>query len=562
MFALPTQLSTHFHLTAALVKFWHPRFSTFPFNNFLGQSKMTFYTPEPSFSGSLMSGQARKSISLPRNNFYAGQGVGNIPSGASPTTGIDPFESMLHGHEAKFCTYSNANIYATTFNVNGKSPPESLCEWLNFDTTSLPDFIAIGLQEMDLALNTYVIDTSLRQDEWMFVLSRNLPNIYKQVAYIRLIGIFLVLYQREDSKIAVSNVHLSSIATGFLRMGNKGGVGISIRLNDTNVCFINSHLAAGNAELPKRNQDYREISQMRFDNGLGIYDHETVLWLGDLNYRLNNLTYEEVVRECYSTRYEELFKHDQLKEQQRLRTAFNGFQEKVPRFRPTYKFDVGTSTWDTSEKRRIPAWCDRILYWTRDKSIKIEQLSYTSVEKVVFSDHKPVCATFNLAVKLIDQKKRNAVYEEVLRESDKKANDKLPVCTLSQTEFKFGEVYFEQPAVGILTIKNTGLTATHFSFAATHQAEDMPENWLTVTPKSSFLEVGAEVEVTIQVVVDDEKVRPNIELSCILVIRLDQGRDYFVVVNAQYNGIQKETESEKIVNDASKNDWLIDLSDS
>lgn len=34
---------------------------------------------------------------------------------------------------------------------------------------------------MDLALGTYVTDSSVRQDEWLFVLKRNIPNIYKQV---------------------------------------------------------------------------------------------------------------------------------------------------------------------------------------------------------------------------------------------------------------------------------------------------------------------------------------------------------------------------------------------
>lgn len=37
-----------------------------------------------------------------------------------------------------------------------------------------------------------------------------------------------------------------------------------------------------------------------------------------------------------------------------------------------------------SEKRRIPAWCDRILYWIRDKNVRIEQITYTSAENGIF----------------------------------------------------------------------------------------------------------------------------------------------------------------------------------
>lgn len=52
---------------------------------------------------------------------------------------------------------------------------------------------------------------------------------------------------------------------------------------------------------------------MRFANGRGIYDHDAVFWLGDLNYRLNTpLTYEEVVRECNSDRFQALFHFDQV----------------------------------------------------------------------------------------------------------------------------------------------------------------------------------------------------------------------------------------------------------
>lgn len=36
--------------------------------------------------------------------------------------------------------------------------------------------------------------------------------------------------------------------------------------------------------------------------------------------------------------------------------AFIGYQEASLTFRPTYKYDLGTSNYDTSEKMRIPAW--------------------------------------------------------------------------------------------------------------------------------------------------------------------------------------------------------------
>ena len=87
-----------------------------------------------------------------------------------------------------------------------------------------------------------------------------------------------------------------------------------------------------------------------------------------------------------------------------------------------------------SEKRRVPAWCDRVLFWTRDKTVKVEQKAYRSVESINFSDHKPVCSLLEMKTKIVDRKKRNAVHEEVLRESDKKVNDMLPQITLSKSE--------------------------------------------------------------------------------------------------------------------------------
>jgi hypothetical protein len=37
-------------------------------------------------------------------------------------------------------------------------------------------------------------------------------------------------------------------------------------------------------------------------------------------------------------------------------TAFAGYTEGPLLFRPTYRYDVGTDDYDTSEKHRTPAW--------------------------------------------------------------------------------------------------------------------------------------------------------------------------------------------------------------
>ena len=46
--------------------------------------------------------------------------------------------------------------------------------------------------------------------------------------------------------------------------------------------------------------------------------------------------------------------------------CFRGFTEGKLTFAPTYKFDPFSDDYDTSEKMRIPAWTDRVL-WRRRK---------------------------------------------------------------------------------------------------------------------------------------------------------------------------------------------------
>ena len=47
-----------------------------------------------------------------------------------------------------------------------------------------------------------------------------------------------------------------------------------------------------------------------------------------------------------------------------LQQVFRGFEEGQVNFAPTYKYDLFCDDYDTSEKKRTPAWTDRVL-WRR-----------------------------------------------------------------------------------------------------------------------------------------------------------------------------------------------------
>ncbi|KAK4570086.1 hypothetical protein LTR86_003056 [Recurvomyces mirabilis] len=69
-----------------------------------------------------------------------------------------------------------------------------------------------------------------------------------------------------------------------------------------------------------------------------------------------------------------LLPHDELQQQMKLRTAFHdGWREGPIKFLPTYKYDAGSvGVFDSSEKKRAPSWCDRILYRTRRDRLAYE----------------------------------------------------------------------------------------------------------------------------------------------------------------------------------------------
>lgn len=500
----------------------------------------------------------------------------------------------------KFCTFQDVKICVSTFNVNGKNPVGSFSTWFSKKPEDIAEFYAVGLQEMDLSVGTYIIDNTKKMEGWVDAIHQALPGgrtHFNVVGSMRLVGIFVIVFQAVHSKVRVSDVSVKYVATGISvlvnKLGNKGGTAISMKMNDTWVCFVNAHFAAGNNELERRNQDFRDIYNdvifypRSHQEGLRdrpfevpvmcLYDHDVVFWFGDLNYRLNTDIYgisnEEVRRIASSDKFGDLLQYCQLREQMARGTVFKDFEEPATLpFRPTYKYDVGTNIWDTSEKGRVPAWTDRILTFKKYTQVGLELIRpMESVDTITLSDHKPVRALFKLAVKKINEGGANSVYEEAIREADRRANEELPQVQLSLNEVDFGIVNYLEPKTRSVVVQNVGKSKVRFSFKVrpnAHNNQEICEKWLMVTPTHYQIPQGSSMEINLTISISTDIVRRiqdvlrNGQLQEILVLHLENGRDYFIPVTAVYNNSCFGSTLEKLLKTRPKKEVnLIDFDD-
>ncbi|CAN7005094.1 unnamed protein product [Brassica oleracea var. botrytis] len=233
---------------------------------------------------------------------------------------------------------------------------------------------------------------------------------YRLIASKQMVGLFLSVWARKELIPHISHLRLDSVGRGIMgRLGNKGCIAISMSLHQTSFCFVCSHLASGEKEGDemRRNADVAEILKHtqfpKITKNLScraperIVDHDRVVWLGDLNYRVA-LTYEETKVLLEENDWHTLLEKDQLNMERAAGRVFSGFQEGQIFFAPTYKYSQNSDAYagetnKSKRKRRTPAWCDRILW----RGERIEQLSYIRGESR-FSDHRPVCAIFAVEV--------------------------------------------------------------------------------------------------------------------------------------------------------------------
>lgn len=389
--------------------------------------------------GSLLSDAAKSASRLYINNFQdkSKQNVidallGNLAT-QRPVSVFDPIHDAvnaeLNDRLDEFSTIKNVSIFTGTWNLAGISPSnESLLPFL-FPTKEEPDVLAIGLQEVvPLTPQQILLTDPEKLGIWESTITNTVAKRSEKSAnYIplcseQLVGTALIILIKESLLPHIRQVEAATKKTGLKGMsGNKGGVAIRMNIYDTSFCFVTAHFAAGKSNVEERNADFHTINQeLGFRNGRKIDNSHHTIWFGDFNYRLEG-TNEEIRPLCDRQDLEELCQRDQLFSAKESRQVFLGYRENMLVFLPTYKYDFRSQVYDTSEKMRVPAWTDRILYKS-NYPFKMDSIMYDRAE-LLSSDHRPVFAFFHAEARAYNNEKRNSLRRQLLVKYKKLQSD-------------------------------------------------------------------------------------------------------------------------------------------
>ncbi|OLL23777.1 Inositol-1,4,5-trisphosphate 5-phosphatase 1 [Neolecta irregularis DAH-3] len=341
-----------------------------------------------------------------------------------PVQLFDPISDHVNQELSKraweFSSTTEIKIFTGTYNLNGRISEESIEPWLHPDDSPMDaDLVAVGFQEIvELTAQQIVnADPAKRLGPDLLAIDFG-KNEYVILRSGQLVGAALMLFGKSSSLSAVKNIECSIRKTGLKGMsGNKGGVSIRLDYENTRLCFITAHFAAGHANFQERDDDYRTIAHGLNFPSFPLADDGAIIWLGDFNYRIA-LMNDDVRHYINKGDIGVLFTNDQLNLQMSANKAFTGYQEAQITFLPTYKFDNGTDDYDSSEKQRIPAWTDRIL----SRGSILEQTAYYSAP-LRFSDHRPVYALFTATITKIDEDIREQLAKELYNMRKTKVGD-------------------------------------------------------------------------------------------------------------------------------------------
>ncbi|PNY22967.1 Inositol polyphosphate 5-phosphatase OCRL-1 [Tolypocladium capitatum] len=192
----------------------------------------------------------------------------------------------------------------------------------------------------------------------------------------------------------------------------------------------------------------------------------------------------------------------------------------------------------------------------------INQDIYTSHQRIMSSDHKPIISVFTLDYDAVVPELKAKVHAEVARELDRAENEGRPAITVvveggkgqNESAVDLGEIGFLERKTSVSTVANTGSVSASFAFVEKPTTEDgdpaVPP-WLTTSfirpdgdatehlGRTVTLEPGetvlAYMEARVSAISHLRALNDGqTEMEDVLVLRVEDGRDHFIPVRGTW----------------------------
>jgi len=235
------------------------------------------------------------------------------------------------------------------------------------------------------------------------------------VKILDLVGIFIAIFAKEEIYENITNIDTQIVRTGiFGTFGNKGSCIVRFNYFDTSLAFSCGHFASGDNHQSRIHELEDVFNRTLKENkrDMKVKEHDFAFVFGDLNFRidLNNFDCRSMIKK---QQYETLRTFDQFLNEKLTNQNLVDIEEGELFFDPTYKYDIKSNEYDTSKKKRVPSWCDRI-FWKKNNNVQIIKYHSSYYQN---SDHRPIYALFK--VKYTQIQDRQSLNEGFSRSSSR-----------------------------------------------------------------------------------------------------------------------------------------------
>ena len=311
------------------------------------------------------------------------------------------------------------NILCITWNVAGISSQykydirDLITQNIFYKNKKNPDIIIIGLQEI-VELDIYtILSITTNEDsvsDWTKIITSAINSIYpftfKQISIQNLVGIYYICFAQSYIKDKIEIIDTKVVKTGlFGTLGNKGYLTLNLKLfKNTEISFAIGHLESGLNSNEQRISTLKQILSTKIgeedygdspNSGKKFKNSEFWFILGDLNFRID-ASFEKCFELIQRREFDKLIEYDQLYKCILKDGGLIDINETKINFPPTYKYISGSNNYvNDIENLRTPSWTDRILFCHKNN---IRNLEYCSIPSVMYSDHRPVQASFEIDI--------------------------------------------------------------------------------------------------------------------------------------------------------------------